>query len=525
MRLLGAMSAVLALGVGVARAQPLVEPFDSVSSLPVAGWLTQNNSSPIGSTGWFQGTPSTFPAQATAGYIAADYRNVLNLGTISNWLVTPTLNLNNGDAIQFWTRTVSPSAYADRLQVRLSTAGNSAVVGSDPLSVGTFTTLLLDINPEYAIGASGYPTGWTQYTIVISGLSGPSTGRIAFRYFVEHGGESGSQSDYIGIDSVEFTPGGVATGRCCIAATGQCVEATSPTCANVGGVFAGAGTVCAGFNCPQPPSGACCLASGGCQVLPTTVCLSAGGLFRGEGSPCSSAACPLVFSYLGKPLEVPDGSGSSGCGVTVYAEVFVPMSFPIASVEAAFILDHPWQGDLKVKLTKVGGPTVVLVDRPDWPADEYGFPADDFGMLATVPPRYFRVGSAAPVTYDSPTIAFPGTPQVSGAWKAEQSLAPFSGMDTLGRWKLELSDCAGGEFGDLMRFALIITPPAGTAPCYANCDGSNGVSVLTANDFQCFLNLFAQGDLRANCDGSLGVPQLTANDFSCFLDRFAGGCQ
>ncbi len=32
------------------------------------------------------------------------------------------------------------------------------------------------------------------------------TGRFAFRYFVENGGPSGSNSDYIGIDTLTITP-------------------------------------------------------------------------------------------------------------------------------------------------------------------------------------------------------------------------------------------------------------------------------------------------------------------------------
>ncbi len=60
--------------------------------------------------------------------------------------------------------------------------------------------------------------------------------------------------------------------------------------------------------------------------------------------------------------------------------------------------------------------------------------------------------------------------------------------------------------------------------CYANCDGSSLNPVLTANDFQCFLNKFAASDPYANCDGSSLNPVLTANDFQCFLNKFAGGC-
>ncbi|MBX3377036.1 MAG: hypothetical protein KF678_08540 [Phycisphaeraceae bacterium] len=62
------------------------------------------------------------------------------------------------------------------------------------------------------------------------------------------------------------------------------------------------------------------------------------------------------------------------------------------------------------------------------------------------------------------------------------------------------------------------------AACYANCDQSTGAPLLTANDFQCFLNKFAAGDTYANCDQSTGSPLLTANDFQCFLNKFAQGC-
>ncbi len=60
--------------------------------------------------------------------------------------------------------------------------------------------------------------------------------------------------------------------------------------------------------------------------------------------------------------------------------------------------------------------------------------------------------------------------------------------------------------------------------CYANCDLSTAAPVLTANDFQCFLNAYAMGSNYANCDGSTTVPVLTANDFQCFLNAYAAGC-
>lgn len=60
--------------------------------------------------------------------------------------------------------------------------------------------------------------------------------------------------------------------------------------------------------------------------------------------------------------------------------------------------------------------------------------------------------------------------------------------------------------------------------CYANCDGSSGTPVLTANDFQCFLNAFSAGQSYSNCDGSTVAPILTANDFQCYPNAYAAGC-
>jgi glucose/arabinose dehydrogenase len=60
--------------------------------------------------------------------------------------------------------------------------------------------------------------------------------------------------------------------------------------------------------------------------------------------------------------------------------------------------------------------------------------------------------------------------------------------------------------------------------CYANCDNSAGTPSLNANDFQCFMNKFANGDPAANCDLSVTPPILNVNDFQCFLNKFAAQC-
>jgi subtilisin-like proprotein convertase family protein len=180
------------------------EGFDDISTLVGNGWARINNSNPLGGSAWFQGNPGVFVSQsgATNSYIGANFNNTGAVGTISNWLLTPEVQLNNGTKITFWTRVPTGSPYPDRLEVRLSTSGGSIDVGTSETSVGVFTTTLLSINPN--LDVDGYPDTWTVYTVTVSGLSAPTTGRFGLRYFVTDGGANGANSNYIGIDTFNF---------------------------------------------------------------------------------------------------------------------------------------------------------------------------------------------------------------------------------------------------------------------------------------------------------------------------------
>ncbi|HUR98636.1 MAG TPA: choice-of-anchor J domain-containing protein [Pyrinomonadaceae bacterium] len=196
-----------ALGVNNVRAQAITEAFDNITTLPAAGWFTQNNSAPVGTTSWFQGNPAVFPAQAgaTNSYIGGNFNATTGTNTISLWLLTPNRTFNNGDTIKFWTRNPTDNPFPDRLEVRLSTNGASTNVGATSTSVGDFTTVLTTINPGLAVG--GYPEVWTEFTLTLSGLpAGGVSGRVAFRYFVTGGGPTGDNSNYIGIDTFSYTP-------------------------------------------------------------------------------------------------------------------------------------------------------------------------------------------------------------------------------------------------------------------------------------------------------------------------------
>ncbi|MEC5157600.1 T9SS-dependent choice-of-anchor J family protein [Chryseobacterium sp. MP_3.2] len=193
---------LLAFGMltfGNAQTTLLAESFDAIT-LP--GWTLTNQSVPLGSTTWFQGSSGVFPAQAGAptAYIGANFNNTTGANTISNWMITPDVLAQDGDVLKFWTRTSTGATFPDRLQVRSSTG--TTTLPSGPTGLGSFTTLHLDINPTLLAGPTGYPDVWREYTITVAGVSAtPVAMKFAFRYFVENGGPAGANSNFIGIDT------------------------------------------------------------------------------------------------------------------------------------------------------------------------------------------------------------------------------------------------------------------------------------------------------------------------------------
>lgn len=205
---------LLMLGSVQAQTVLLAENFDDVTTLTSSGWTVTNQSNPIGGYDWFQGDPTIFESQTggTASYISADFGNCLGAATgetISNWLISPSISLQNGDVISFYSRAVlNPAEFADRLELRLSTNPTTTMPVGET-SVGSFTTLALTINPNLTL--IGYPEVWTKYSYTVSGIAIPANCKVAFRYFVTDAGGNGTNSDTIGIDTFAVTRGALAT--------------------------------------------------------------------------------------------------------------------------------------------------------------------------------------------------------------------------------------------------------------------------------------------------------------------------
>lgn len=206
MRTLSSLAAFVSLA-GMATAQfegwePGPTPA-GVAPIP-AGWTSVNASAggPGTNPNWnIRNDTTVFGAFGGSTFAWANYNATAGANDISLYLISPLVTLANGAAISFYTRTVSAPTFPDRLSLVFNTTGST--------TPADFTNVLLTVNPTMT--TTGYPSTWTQFTATISGLAAPVAGRYAFHYNPTAGGPSGSNSDFIGIDDVQFIAAGAGT--------------------------------------------------------------------------------------------------------------------------------------------------------------------------------------------------------------------------------------------------------------------------------------------------------------------------
>ena len=235
--------------------QSFSEEFDSSSAAFARGWKIINNSVPQGGGIWQNGGDALAPLfnafsqqGSYVGFIGASYLGTTAAkGVISNWLISPSRLIKNGDKIIFFTRSqkvfgggTDTTDFGNRLQVRINSYGDDLLVGSvqatfdniaSPSAAydnpGNFNNTILDINPflyEWHKNPTGnslidmrpftpattlqaYPVSWTRFEATVSGLNAPIVSRFAFRYYVYKGGNDGFGTG-VGIDKVEFKSAG-----------------------------------------------------------------------------------------------------------------------------------------------------------------------------------------------------------------------------------------------------------------------------------------------------------------------------
>ena len=188
----------------------LTEEFVNMESLANKQWMKFNNSIDASDCNWKQGFYKEvssgnflgFKAYSTGSgddgeYAFAGQNHFLLMSSISSWLVTPPLELKNGDMFSFYTRCDSKIIAPHALELRLSME-EYPNAGSTPKDVGSFTQLLHTVNPHRS--QDGYPSTWEKIEVKISGLATDVKGRIAFRFMSE-----GQVNGGIGIDQFVYT--------------------------------------------------------------------------------------------------------------------------------------------------------------------------------------------------------------------------------------------------------------------------------------------------------------------------------
>ncbi len=150
---------------------------------------------------WFQGNPNFQPAYngAPDSFVQSNFNSVAGATgvTIDNWLVLPALNVNIGDAISFYSISVTNSNFPDSIRVMYSDAGDSIPEATTWVQLGNFE-----------VTTSG---NWELKTFYVT--TAGANARFAIRYAVADGGPNGANSDNIGIDELNvYTPASIDGG-------------------------------------------------------------------------------------------------------------------------------------------------------------------------------------------------------------------------------------------------------------------------------------------------------------------------
>jgi hypothetical protein len=187
----------------------------------------------------------------------------------------------------------------------------------------------------------------------------------------------------------------------------------------------------------------------------------------GSYSPVSAFRTePLVmYNACRNPgVAIPDGSGS------ISDEMSVLDSGPIVDLDVYLNVDHTWVGDLDFTVQDLDtGTSVMIVDRPGFPASTYGCSGDNMD-----------------VTLDdegiSPAESFcSNMPALYGHLTPNNPLSSFDGVELAGSWRITVADHVSQDSGTLNRWCLVATVSLDVPADYSDLPGSYGVAWHTGD--------------------------------------------
>ncbi len=176
--------------------------------------------------------------------------------------------------------------------------------------------------------------------------------------------------------------------------------------------------------------------------------------------------------------ECIDNNGDGAPECTLVSEVTVDLDETILDLDVELLVEHSWQGDLVIRLQKLGGPTVTLMNRPG-DNDQHpgtfgpdGYRANNFGAVNEFN-RLLRLDDDVEVhinDYAGPTPGvddFVGPAGSGGGGDAAGALGMFDGLSKSGTWRLYVSDDYGAtDQGRLLEWRLrfVDIPPVPSEP-------------------------------------------------------------
>lgn len=202
------------------------ESFDDFSEALGKGWVNINKSSPMGPIlydvaevpnfgspnyvsiyypRWEQAQLTLDPAQfptapypgriwkdayqslrGANGYAATSQANsIVWVGghSCNSWLVSPQVQIKNGDKISFYTYANGDAS----LEVFVNPKGTTNVGDGNGSNPGDFSSVSLVSIPNLSANPHAiYPREWTRFEATVTGLNAPVKGRFGFRYLMQN---------------------------------------------------------------------------------------------------------------------------------------------------------------------------------------------------------------------------------------------------------------------------------------------------------------------------------------------------
>jgi extracellular elastinolytic metalloproteinase len=162
-------------------------------------------------------------------------------------------------------------------------------------------------------------------------------------------------------------------------------------------------------------------------------------------NPCASGAVSTVFSFTtvnlicdSPSLAIPDSPGAA-----VFDEMVLGSGGSLTDLNVIIRATHTFVGDLAFTLSKTGGPSATVIDRPGRTTSGFGCSGNDID--ATLDDE-----ASDPVENECE----PAVPTIAGTFTPNNPLSVFDGQSLAGTWRMTVQDFAGGDTGTLVEWCL-----------------------------------------------------------------------